>query len=350
MIAQGTTGKIDQRLLDVSYANGTRYFDSAAGYQGGKSEKAVSEWFRRTGKRDEIFLVTKDHPRTPDEFVRMADTRLERIGTDSIDLFFIHGVCGGWGNDRKEELSRVASKDWAAAADKLKAAGKVKAVGFSTHAEIGLRTASLRQALKGGWVDAIMVAADPQLIRQNDEFNRALDACHKADIGLICMKEMRAVKHMPKLVPGFEKRGLTSHQAVLTAIWSDGRFASICSNMNNVKIVEENTAAARTFKPFTEEELGMVHQLYQRYAANFCAGCDGRCKQAAGTNAELSDIARYLCYYEQDGARDEARRLFRALPPEARDWREADLKAASKVCLSHLDFASILKRAEEHLA
>ena len=350
LIAQGMAGRIDRRLLDVSYANGTRYFDTAASYQGGKSEEQAGEWFRRTDKRREIFLVTKVHPKTPDQFVQMIDARLENMGIDYVDLFFLHGVCGGFGSSRSEEREWPALKDWAAAADKLRASGKVKAVGFSTHAEIGLRTELLQNAVKGGWGDAIMVAADPSLIRENDAFNRALDACHKADIGLICMKEMRAVEQMPKLVPGFEKRGLTSHQAVLTAVWSDERFSCICSNMTNVKMIEENTAAAKRFTPFTEKELGMVHQLYKRYAANFCSGCDGRCKTAAGTKAELGDIARYLCYFEQDGARAEARQLFRSLPPEARDWGGADLKAASKACVSHLDFAAILQRVGQELA
>jgi hypothetical protein len=40
-----------------------------------------------------------------------------------------------------------------------------------------------------------MVATDPILIRQNEEFNKALDACHKAGIGLISMKQGRGTEN-----------------------------------------------------------------------------------------------------------------------------------------------------------
>jgi hypothetical protein len=42
-----------------------------------------------------------------------------------------------------------------------------------------------------------------------DDFNKALDACHKAGVGLISMKQMRSVKDAPKFLPDFEKMGLT---------------------------------------------------------------------------------------------------------------------------------------------
>ena len=71
-----------------------------------------------------------------------------------------------------------------------------------------------------------MVSYDPKLVRENAEFNKAVDACHKAGVGLISMKEMRAVDAMPKMLPGFRELGLTPHQAVLHAAWTDERIAN----------------------------------------------------------------------------------------------------------------------------
>jgi hypothetical protein len=164
------------------------------------------------------------------------------------------------------------------------------------------------------------------------------------------MKEMRAVAAAPKFLPEFKEMGLTSHQAVLHAVWSDERFASICSAMNNLKFIDENCAAARNFKPMDERKMGAVIGLYERYASGFCNGCDGGCRRAAGTKAALSDITRALSYYERDGSRDEARKLYASLAPEQRAWRQADLGAASDACASQLDFASLLRRAEEKLS
>ena len=85
-------------------------------------------------------------------------------------------------------------------------------------------------------------------------------------------------------------------------------------------------------------------------AAAFCNGCDGRCRHAGKTKAALGEITRALSYYECDGARDSARRAYASLTPEQRDWHGADLAAASAACVSKLDFASLLPRAEEKLA
>ena len=79
------------------------YFDTADCYEGGNSERAIAEWFSKTGKRKDIFLVTKDHPKSPDEWVAMIDKRLEVLQVDQVDLFFLHGLgdSGGFGAIRR---------------------------------------------------------------------------------------------------------------------------------------------------------------------------------------------------------------------------------------------------------
>ncbi len=351
MLNLGTAqGGINSRLLNFAYGAGVRYIDTADCYGDG-AERSVGAWLADTDRRKEFHLVTKDHPRTPDHWVSMVDARLAALRTDYIDLFFIHNLAPEYhGVVRPDVRAIPKATAWAKAAEKLKTSGKVRFVGFSTHTELPMRIELLKSAAGGGWVDAIMVAYDPKLVRENAEFNKALDACHKAGIGLICMKEMRAVAHAPKFLPEFKEMGLTPHQAVLHAVWSDERIASICSSMTNLNIVKENTAAARSFKPMDNREMGAVIELYERYASGFCNGCDGRCGRAAGTEAALNDITRALSYYECDGARDEARRLYASLTPGQRDWHGADLGAASAACVSQLDFASLLQRAETKLA
>lgn len=351
ILNQGTAFKINGRHLNIMDSEGVRYIDAADCYGGGAAERAVGDWLDHNGRRKEYFVVTKDHPTTPGAWVEMVDKRLEALKSDYIDLFFIHQLgqpeyggeaCAGW----------PADKDWAAAADKLRKSGKAKAVGFSTHAQpIELRTELLNNAAKGGWVDAIMVATDPTLIREDNAFNKALDACHKAGIGLISMKENRGgLTGIKDIFPSFKEKGLTPYTAVLSAIWTDERFCSICSHMDNVKKLRENAEAARNFKPLTGEELAAVDDMLRRHNRSFCVACDGSCRRAGGTQADLNTIARYVAYVEESGQLKEARKLFAALPAEARDWSGADLQAASHACRSHLDFARILAKAEQLLA
>lgn len=62
----GAYGSDEERfqVLDRAYELGETFWDSADMY--GDSEELVGKWFKRTGKRNDIFLATKVHPVVPD--------------------------------------------------------------------------------------------------------------------------------------------------------------------------------------------------------------------------------------------------------------------------------------------
>lgn len=134
-------------------------------------------------------------------------------------------------------------------------------------------------------------------------------------------------------------------------LWSDGRFAGVCTEMMNRREIEENAQFARTFdKPFDESQWKLFDEAARQTARATCPGCDGSCREAAGTKTDFCSIARYVAYLNEDGKHEEARRLFAALSPEARSWAGADLDAAGNACAAKLDFRTILARAEQLLA
>jgi hypothetical protein len=223
------------------------------------------------------------------------------------------------------------------------------------------RIACLEAAAKSPWADAVFVACDPLLIRTNDAFNRALDLCNEAKIGLIAMKTTRGLgrkaaerRGVPEghagteQMPGFDKMGISAFGAVHFGIWSDQRFAAVCSAMLTRPMIDENTANARKFKkPLTDEQWKWLEQGMKKLARATCPGCDGSCQRAAGTNTDFCSIARYLAYYEEDGNREAFQRLYRSLPAERRNWQGGDLDAASHACVASLDFKTIFNRVED---
>ena len=80
-----------------------------------------------------------------------------------------------------------------------------------------------------------------------------------------------------------------------------------------------------------------------------CADCDGRCGRAAGTNARLGDMTRFLTYHEHHGSRTLAHEGYAELTEEERDWRDADLEAAREACPSKLNFAELLPEVDRLL-
>lgn len=336
------------RLIEFAYQNGIRYFDNSIRYVGGKAEGELGNWLERSGKRDDVVVVTKTKVMEPDQFYAQAEAALKRLRIDTIDLFFVHGI-----DDPEIPLDRDGK--WRKAKDRLLKDGKVRATGFSCHADMPLRTACLENAVKGGWIDALMVACDPGLIRRETAFNQALDLCHKAGVGLVAMKTSRglgkALDQPQQALEHFKKLNLTPHQAMQAGIWSDGRFACAVVEMANRRLIEENAAGARAFrKPFDEEQKKTLFDGIERLSRATCPGCTGACRQAAGVEADFCSVARFVAYHEEDGKRDEARQLFQKLPPAARDWRGGDLSAASQACPAKLDFTRICAAAERHFA
>jgi uncharacterized protein len=344
----------DERVLRTAYANGIRLFDTAKVYG---TERNFKKWFEQDPKvRKEIFIVTKDMPRTPKDMLRMVDERLKALGTDYIDLFFIHGL----GDQRTidESIYMIASQEFKETADAIRKSGKARFIGFSSHNKD--RAPIIKAAAEAGIVDAIMLQYRPWL-EKDSALNKALDVCWKKGIGLISMKQIAGngfgdkpkgdiLKDVVKKVPMLAERKLSPFQGLLHAIWSDERISAACVSMKNTDHVRENADAARRFEPLKEADIHELRDAFLASAPTLCADCDGRCMVAGGTKAELGDLTRFLTYHEQYGDRARARREYAQLPAEARDWAGADLEAAQAACPGRLNFAKLLPEVERHLA
>jgi aryl-alcohol dehydrogenase-like predicted oxidoreductase len=262
------------RLLRFSYANGIRYLDTAKSYG---SEPAIARWLKdNPGVRKDLFIVSKDHPTTPDQLISQLDQRLEALQTDYLDLYFIHGIGTDYGYG---SLEWPKSKEWKAAFEKIRKSGKAKLVGFSCHDQ--KRAEFLQAAAEGGFVDAIMVQYTPWLDK-DAPLNRALDACHKAGIGLISMKQVAGVSDtvlddVPKHVPYLKDKKLSAYQGLLHAIWSDERIASCCVSMRNTDQIRENAHAVKTYEPMKTADIHRLRDAVVKCGMSLCADCTGQC-------------------------------------------------------------------------
>ena len=93
--------KSPDRVLRTGFAQGIRIFDTAKVYG---TEPNFKKWFEADSSiRKQIFLVTKDMPVKPESIPKLVDERLKALGTDYIDLFFVHGL----GDDSRFEPDPV---------------------------------------------------------------------------------------------------------------------------------------------------------------------------------------------------------------------------------------------------
>ena len=220
-------------------------------------------------------------------------------------------------------------------------------VGFSCHDD--RLVDYLNAAAQGGFVDAIMLKYTP-FYTKGDAFDSALDACHKAGIGLIAMKTMRNTGDVPKRLPEFDKLGLETHQAVLHAVWSDPRISAVCNMIDNVDQMEKSTGAARSYKePLKVAQVELLREASDVRPPHDVPRLPGLHAFAATTGFAFSDISRFVTYYEQDGNIG-ARGLFPALTAAARDASRVDLAALRDACSFKVDYPDIVRRAERYFA
>ena len=109
------------------------------------------------------------------------------------------------------------------------------------------------------------------------------------------------------------------------------------------------TDAARRFEPMNPTEIHELRAALLDARPIMCAACDGRCGRAAGTDARLGDLTRFLTYHEHHGSRRQAREAYAKLTEEERNWHGADLDAARGACPTKLDFAQLLPEVDRLL-
>ena len=293
----GMMGALSPDYLDIAWSLGIRYFDTADCYLHGNSEKIIAKWLAKyPERRKQIFLVSKDHPHQgPEQLLTMIDKRLAACGTDYLDAFYIHGL--GPNEYGEGSLEWPKSDAFKRVAEQLKSSGKVKMVGFSCHD--GRVSDYLNAAAQGGFLDIIMMAYNP-FYPKGGPLDKALDACHAKGIGLVAMKTMRSAKDVPKRLPEFDQLGLTTHQGVLHAAWSDPRIAAVCNMIDNVDQMQSSTAAARSYKtPLKVAHMELLKETILAGRRTMCTGCPG-CEEASQkTDFAFLDIARFVSYYEQ---------------------------------------------------
>ncbi len=116
------------RMVDLCLESGVNFFDTADVYSGGASEEILGQALK--GKRDKVLISTKgtfsmgqgpnDKGSSRHHIVRACEASLKRLGTDHIDVYFMHGF---------DALTPV--EETLRALDDLIGAGKIGYIGAS---------------------------------------------------------------------------------------------------------------------------------------------------------------------------------------------------------------------------
>ena len=80
-------------MFDHYFERGGNTFDTAHIYGGGRMESLLGTWIANRGVRDDVVVIGKGAhtpANFPDRVAPQLDVSLERLGTDHVDLYFLH--------------------------------------------------------------------------------------------------------------------------------------------------------------------------------------------------------------------------------------------------------------------
>jgi len=333
----------NQAVLRGTLQWGVNYWDTSNISAGGNSELGIGKFLLNNPKlRKDLFIVSKAaKAETVAEVEERLAGSLKRMNTEYIDLYY-----GAYMLNDPAGLTDEL-KQWAESAKKRKL---IRFFGFSTHKN---SAQCLAAAAKLDWIDAIMLRYSFRSM-QDAELKAAIDACHKAGIGLIAMKTQAKGAEPEEgetLVQHFLQKGFTDGQAKIKAVLHDERFSSACVKMENIALLTSNVAAVLDKTELTQADMEVFKEYADATCSGYCAGCARLCDANLPDTPYVSDIMRYLTYYNSYGDKDTARELFAQIPGEVRrKLLGIDYSVAETRCPQQMPIGKLVAEAVRKLA
>jgi uncharacterized protein len=334
----GFKAGIDRRI-EVALRHGVDYIDTARKYAGGRSEPNAAATLHKLKARDKTWITSKSSKWTAKGFAQDVELSLDAMKTSFVDLYLLHQLDDQAPLDDGELIKTV---------ERLKKQGKIKFFGFSCHS--GNVAELLHAAAKRSFVDVVMFRYNFREYGKK-QLNHAMDAAHKAGVGLIAMKTQGAEASFRDAWKQFEQTGKwNKYQSVLKAVWADQRITAAVSHMTTIEQLRENIAAALDRSKLTRAEQDAVHRYAELTRPYACDGCDQICGAALDAPVQVGTTMRCLMYHDAYGDPERARRVFSELPPAARKLDGVDFRPANRACPNGVDVAAHMARAAKLLA
>jgi predicted aldo/keto reductase-like oxidoreductase len=240
------------QIVHTAIDAGVTFMDNAWEYHDGKSELRLGKAL--VGRRDQVFLMTKvcTHGRDAKVAMRMLEESLRRLKTDYLDLWQVHEVA--FYNDPEHHFMKGGVIE---ALDKAKRQGKVRFVGFTGHKDPALHLRMLSYDYPFDTVQMPLNCFDANF-RSFEQ--QVLPELQRRGIGAIGMKSLGGEGAMVK------KKVITAQEGLSYAM-SLG-VATTVSGIDSMRVLRQNLAVARGFKPLGANALASLRARVADVAAD----------------------------------------------------------------------------------
>ncbi len=228
------------RIMHAAIDEGITFFDNCWDYHDGHSEEVMGKALATDGRREKVFLMTKNCERDYEGAKRDLEDSLRRLKTDYLDLWQFHEMV--YDNDPDWVFEKGGMK----AALEAQKAGKLRYIGFTGHKDPRIHLKMLDKPYD--WASAQMP------INVMDAFYRSF----QKEVVPVCLQKNVGVIGMKSVGGGFP-RGRIPSETKITAEQCR-RYAlslpisTLCVGIVSMEGLKQEVAIARDFKPLSDAE------------------------------------------------------------------------------------------------
>ena len=248
--------------------NGLTYVDTAYAY---KDSERVTGLCLQDGYREKVTLATKLPVwmvNSEEDFDKVLNEELERLQTDHIDVYLLHAL-------NRERWEHIKKTGLIAFAEKAKAEGKIRHLGFSFHDSLDV----FKDILYGydGWEFCQL-----QLNYMDVNYQAGMEGlrlAHEKGLAVVIMEPLRGgtLANVSEDVAAMLPKNPV--QSALEFLWNMPEVNVVLSGMNETRQVEENMSYAANAHAgmLTKEELDKIltaGELLCKKVLIPCTACD----------------------------------------------------------------------------
>ena len=261
-------------IVDYAYTHGINYYDTAYIYHGGDSEKFLGEALAKY-PRESYYIADKYNVMSGPDYKGIFAEQLERLNTDYIDFYLLHGIT----DLKADDYIGNGCIDFFR---EQKALGKIRHLGFSSHANPAVLAKMLAQ---GDW-DMVQI----QLNFFDWAYGTAAEQYRllkEAGIPVMVMEPIRGGKLMSALSPESIAALERTLPGASVAEWAfrwlmglDG-VQTVLSGMSTIDQIRENVETFAKEQPLTEAEAEVLMGAAKAYHDTMAVPCTG-CRYCTG--------------------------------------------------------------------
>jgi len=346
-------GSIDEKTVDemVDYcmANGINYFDTAMPYHAGQSEIVVGKSLSRY-PRESYYLADKypGHQKASSYTPRETfEKQLKKCGVEYFDFYLFHNICENSWDTYTNEDYKIFETFVA-----LKKEGRIKHLGFSTHA----RPECLKEILDrfGDEMEFCQIQLN-YLDWSLQKAEEKVKMLNERGIAIWVMEPVRGGR-LAKLSDAQSAMLKAQRPDESEAAWSLRYIedilgvSMILSGMSNMPQLEDNIKTFSTGGPLSEQERALLEQMAEDMKKSIpctsCHYCVDGCPQGL-------DIPMLMHQYSDIRFDPKAGQtvfmLMQSLPQDAQPHNCIGCGACAEICPQGIEIPKLMHEFAEYL-